>query len=143
MLNFLPLEEEDLLNLLPDGTYDFLVKESVKHRAPSGNLSIKLTLGIYDNKGAERIIFCYLSQNYMLLLKHFCDSVGLDSAYQSGALSPEICVNRSGKCKVITEHPEEGSTYQPKNVVKDFIKADNKINMVVTKDDFVDSELPF
>jgi hypothetical protein len=140
-MDFTPQSEEDILNLLPDGEYEFLVKASEKHLSKSGNLSTKLTLSVYDAQGRDHTTFCYLSPNFMFLLKHFCDATGLEDAYATGKVTPEMCLNRTGKCKVIIEQPAEGTNFLPKNVVKDFLKP--KFADKDSKPDFVDSDISF
>ena len=85
-LNFNPQTEEQVLNLLPDGEYPFYVYDAENWIGKTGKESIKLTLKVIDQNGAERSVFCYLSPNYLFLLKHFCDAVGLQEAYQKGNL---------------------------------------------------------
>ena len=144
-LSFNPLSEVDILNLLPEDEYDFVVKNADNHRSmKTGNQSIKLTLGVYDKAGRENTVFCYLSPNFMFLLKHFCDSVGLEESYEKGILNPAICVNRSGRCKILIEEPEVGTNYMPKNVVKDFIKSTKNATVKTEEvDTFQDADIPF
>lgn len=144
MLSFAPLSDDDLLNLMPDGDYNFYVKDAQTHRAQNGNVSIKLTVAVIDNKNMERLIPCYLSTNFMLLLKHFTDAVGIESAYQSGRLTPEMCLKQNGRCKIIREEPKEGTNYPPKNVIKDFIKrnAGQSKSVSPPDSDFINDELP-
>lgn len=140
MLQFTPKNEAELFDLLPEGIYSFKVMESALHVSQSsGNQSIKLVL---DVKGHE--IKCYLSVNYLFLLKHFCDATSLEDAYAQGTLSPDLCRAKTGLCKVIIEQPEEGTNYFPKNVIKDFIKSDSNISE--TKQDIdpaFNDDLPF
>lgn len=146
MLNFSPQSETEILNLIPDGEYDFVVYESVKHLSKSGNISIKLTLNVFDNNKQIHTIFCYLTSNFMFLLKHFCDSVGLEEAYSKGILSPEMCGGKRGRCKVIIEDAQEGTSYPPKNVIKDFLKPNSLQFTSGTGEivpDFEREEIPF
>lgn len=121
-LSFTPKSENELFDLLVDGVYPFKVVDAAPHTSQTtGNQSIKLVL---DVKGHE--IKVYLSVNYLFLLKHFCDTVGLEDAYKQGKLSAELCKNKSGLCKVIIEEPAPGTNFFPKNVVKDFVKSDGE-----------------
>lgn len=144
MLQFTPETEEELLDLMPDGEYDFYVKESEKYvNQKNGNQSIKLTLGIINHRNIEKLLNCYLSVNYKLLLKHFCDATGLEEHYKKGTLSPEHCKNQSGKCKIITEI-QEGTNYPPKNVIRDFVKrVPGAQNTAPPVNDFIDDTIPF
>jgi len=141
-LSFNPQSEVDILNLMPDGEYDFVVKSADNHRSmKTGNQSIKLTLSVYDKAGKENTVFCYLSPNYMFLLKHFCDATGLEGAYEAGNLSPELCFGKSGRCKIAIEEPAEGSNYLPKNTVKDFVKGAKSVT--VDNSEFINDAIPF
>lgn len=144
-LNFSPQSEEEVLNLLPTGEYDFLVKNAEHYTAPStGNQSIKLTLSVYDANGVEKTLTCFLTVKFMFLLKHFMDSVGLSEQYNAGNLSAEMCLNQSGRCKVIIEQPKDGSPYGPKNTIKDFIKKSDAVSLPAEqKNDFIDDTIPF
>lgn len=120
-MEFTPLSEIDVLNLLPEGDYEFKIKDAVTHRNnANGNESIKLTLSIYDKHNIERNVFCYLTVKFMKLLKHFMDVTGLQDQYLSGHLTPSMCIGQSGFCKIGIQE-QEG--YQAKNFVKDFINT--------------------
>jgi hypothetical protein len=143
-LEFDPLTEEQLFNLMPAGDYDFYVKGAEKHLSKSGNMSIKLTLAVYDANGKEFTIPCYLTTKYMFLLKHFMDAVGLDREYNQGKLTPEICFNLSGRCRVEVEEPEEGSPFFPKNVIKDFLKGGAKaVQSAPMSEPGLNDDIPF
>ena len=140
MLSFQPLSEEELQTLLPEGEYEFSVKHAESHISKtSGNKSIKLTLAVYNEKGKEFLLFVYLTVNFMRLLKHFCDATELSEKYLLGRLSPEECIGKNGIAYIGIEK-QEGTTYPPKNVIKDFIKQKKDKTQVV---DFIDDDLPF
>jgi hypothetical protein len=145
MLEFEPKSEQELLNLLSEGEYDFHVQSAenwVSHS--SGNKSIKLTLYLYTPDGRQFVNYTYLSQNYLLLVKHFCEATDLEQYYNSGKLTPELCIGKKGRCKVIIKQPKEGTTYQPQNAIKDFIpRAKMETDKPEVKSDFVDSDIPF
>lgn len=144
MLSFAPLSEIELLNLMPDGTYDFLVKEANHHRSQTtGNESIKLTLAVYDNNGREHKVYCYLTPAYMKLLAHFCNATGLTQAYEAGSLSAAMCVNQAGKCIIGRDEPEFGSKYSPKNVIVDFLKRESVDPPKSVIDPHLNDDIPF
>jgi hypothetical protein len=146
MLNFDPFDPRDelqLFNLIPDGEYDFIVKDSSDHVSKStGNQSIKLTCAVFDANGMQRIIDCYLSVNYKKLLAHFCSATGLEEECKKGTLNAAMCLERSGKCAIGTDMPEAGSKYDPKNVITDFCKR-TVVPAPVKDDGFGDSDIPF
>ena len=119
-MRFNPLSEEEVLNLLPEGEYDFVVQAAEDKVSQKGNDMIKLTLGIWDKKGQEHTVFDYLAM--MFKIKHFADATGLESLYQSGGYDASDCLGKSGKCKVLQE--EGKGAFPPKNIVKDYIKSD-------------------
>lgn len=122
-MDFEPKEEHELYDLLPEGEYDFYVKGAEKHLSKAGNLSIKLTLAVYNEMAKEYTLSCYLSPKYAKTLKHFCDATGLEEQYKKGSLLPEMCVNMSGRVKVAVREPEPGSNFERQNEVKDFKKG--------------------
>lgn len=150
-MNFNPLSETEVLNLIPAGEYDFLVKEAEDRHSKTGNEMIKLTLAIWDANGNERIVFDYLLDKLMYKVKHFADAVGLEEKYLAGGYSAQDCLNLSGRCKVIVDEPEENSPYPPKNSIKDYCKADKNAAVKLSSnkapqkesEPFIDSDLPF
>jgi len=142
---FDPTDEQALFGLLPDGEYDFLVKTANTHtNSRNGNQSIKLSVQVFAKDGSSKIVDCYLSANYKKLFAHFFRAVGLEEQCKRGAINPEMCVDKTGRCLIATDMPEEGSKYDPKNVIVDFVATGNKVATTTEKkDDFGDSDIPF
>jgi hypothetical protein len=141
-MRFNPMSEQEVLNLLNPGEYDFLVKNAEDTRSKSGNEMIKLTLCIWDNQNREHTVFDYLLEAMMYKVKHFADSVGLESEYVSGAFAAHHCMNKTGRCKIIIDDATD-SNFPPKNAVKDYIKSVAKPIVSNPKNDSVDSDIPF
>lgn len=143
-MNFPPLSEEEVLNLLPNGEYDFLVKAAEDKVSKAGNDMIKLTISIWDDKNIEHTIFDYLLTSMMYKVKHFADSVGLEAEYKAGGYTADHCVNKSGRCKVFIDNPED-SNFPPKNAIRDYIKGTVKIEPPKPHPDqnLFDSDIPF
>ena len=123
MLEFPPLDEREILNLLDVGTYEFYTfKAEDTTSKKSGRPMIKLILKVIDKNGEERTVTDYLIDTMLYKVKHYCDSVGLEEEYKSGNLNAALCEGRSGKVKIIIDEPEEDSAFNPKNAVKDYVK---------------------
>lgn len=146
MYNFEPFDPSDdtqLFDLMKEGEYDFLVKDAKAHiNQKNGNQSIKLSVQVYNADGSSRIIDCYLSVNYKKLFAHFFSAVGLEDACKSGAITPEICINKSGRC-LIGVDAQEGSKFDPKNVILDFVKASPSQQRSQEIDPNFDDNIPF
>lgn len=145
MLTFEPVTEEEVLNLLKAGVYDFEVvfAEDVTSKR-TGNPMIKLTLKVYGEDGRAQTINDYLMPALMYKLKHFCDTAGLEDKFTKGTLAADDCKNASGKCKVKIE---ESEGYSPKNAIQDYVKETkvkaSQSKLVTPAADFVDDDLPF
>lgn len=120
-MQFTPKSEKEVsqFSLIPRGEYDFEVLEASEGPSKSsGNDQITVKLGLYVGD-KRRLVWDYISPAKEYKLRHFCDSVGLLAKYESGALTANDCVGRSGKCKIDIQHDKQGF-YQDKNIVKDY-----------------------
>lgn len=108
------------MGLLPKGEYDFEVSKATDEISKEkGNEMIKLTLGVYSISGDKVTVLDYILEAMAYKLKHFCDAVGLAKEYAEGHITADMCVNRSGRCKVGIE--PETEKYSAKNTVKDYL----------------------
>src|SRR5690349_6886944 len=99
-MRFQPKSANDLYDLLPNGDYEFFVKKASHEISQNTNADmIKLELDIFYN-GRSYIVFCYLQEAMLFLVKHFCDSVGLADKYESGTLTWQDCEKKKGACKI-------------------------------------------
>lgn len=120
-LNFTPKTEEELKGpLFQKGEYDFDIIGAEDTASKAGNQMIKLLLKVYHSDGSVTQVFDYLLETLEYKIKHFCDTTGLAIEYQSGVLDADMCLNRSGKCKLDIQKDKSGQ-YEDKNVVKDYI----------------------
>jgi hypothetical protein len=103
------------------GEYDFTVQAAEETTASSGNDMIKLTLHVFNEAGRHRVIFDYLvnSEKVQYKIRHFADAVGLTRQYESGELSEDDCVERSGRLKLGIK-PANGN-YPAGNDVRDYL----------------------
>lgn len=150
-LSFQPQTEEEVLNLLPAGIYDFVVKEAIDtYSKASGNPMIKLSLELVDASGKERVMTDFILTAFMKKIKHFCDATNLIDKYNSGTLSAEDCIGKTGKLNLIVEEYKSNL----KNSVEDYIKNSgnqpkNSLYRAITEtqppaaSSFVDDDLPF
>jgi hypothetical protein len=119
-LSFTPKSEKDLKTsqLAPEGTYDFDVLESRDRLSKSGNAMIEVKLGIYTGERITHHVYDYLLPQMEAKLRHFCDSAGLLTKYESASLEAADCKGRSGKCRIVQT---QDAGYDPKNTVKDYV----------------------
>ena len=126
-MNFPPLTETEIQTamLLADGVYDYQVIKSEDKVSQAGNEYISLILGVFDCNGKEHPIYTNLC--LAKLIKHFCDVNGMGDVYQSGSVSSNQCMSKSGGKVVIgfkAEKPNpKGGMYKAKNVVLDYVVA--------------------
>lgn len=152
MYTFTPMTEEEIdsASLLTEGTYDFEVKKSIRKLSKSGNAMSEILVIVYDKDGKQHSLFDYLVFSQVPLcirkVKHFCEAVGLIDQYNKGELSEDFG-GYSGKLQIgiSDEKPNpNGGVYPKKNIVIDYIKADNaKENLAEKKDEFFSDDVPF
>lgn len=121
-LEFEPQTEEQVLNVWPEGEYDYFVKKSEPWVSQkTGKSSIKLTLSLVNDAGEEKTQNVWLSSGFMFLVKHFADSAGEDlvAKYKVGGYNAADCQDRSGRLFL----GKEDNNGRPQNVVRDFLKA--------------------
>lgn len=120
-MQFQPKTESEIreASLAPDGEYDFDVLEASDKTSKSGNQMIAAKIGVYGGSHVRWHVYDYLLPLMEAKLRHFCDTTGLLSLYESGRLRAEDCVGRSGKCRIKTKKAE--GQYGAKNVVDDYV----------------------
>lgn len=116
-----PKSEKELqeANLAPAAEYDFDVLSAEDLYSKAGNPMIKVKIGLYVGDKVRNHVYDYLLAAMEAKLRHFCDTTGLLSRYESGQLEAADCVGRSGRAKIVIE-PAKGS-YAAKNVVRDYV----------------------
>jgi hypothetical protein len=153
---FTPLSDEelDLMDLVPEGEYDFEVIKSQRKTSKKGNPMCELQLQVYDKEGRSHIIFDYLVFSSVNLnikkISHFAKAVGLHEQYMKGSL-PEEFHSFSGKCLIgiQDEMPKDsGGFYPKKNIVVDYIKRSETVRSSTQRakidvEDFKDDDIPF
>ena len=120
-MTFAPKSEKEVQEgaLAPEAEYDFDVLDAEDTISKSGNPMIKVKIGLYIGDKVKNQVFDYLLPAMEAKLRHFCDTTGLLSRYESGTLEAADCVGRSGRVKIVIEPEKNG--YPAKNVVKDYI----------------------
>jgi len=119
-MNFRPKTEKELESerLLPQATYPFEVMQADEQTSKKGNAMIALKLTIYGQEMSIPV-YDYISDSFMAhRLRHFCYSVGLTAAYESGKLTAIQCVGRQGYAAITIE---DDGKFPAKNVVRDYI----------------------
>jgi hypothetical protein len=126
-LRFQPRTEADIkkAGLAPAGDYPFeVLQASEEISKKSGHPMIKVKLGIYNGERVGAHVYDYLIASMESKLRHFCDSTGLLAKYESGTLTAQDCVGRSGLCRLIID--DRDPAYEPKNAVKDYVSRKAK-----------------
>jgi len=119
-MTFAPKSEKEVSesSCAPVGEYDFDVLNAEDAISKSDNPMIKVTIGLYIGDTVKNRIFDYLLPAMEAKLRHFCDTTGLLSRYESGQLEAADCIGRSGRVKIGIE---PAGQYPAKNVVKDYV----------------------
>lgn len=120
-MRFEPKTEKEIAEamLLPDGEYDFVVVKAEDTKSKKTGVDmIKVTIGVYQPDGTQRLITDYLMGSFPRKLRRFAEGIGLLAQYEMGELHSEECEGRSGRCKVVIKHQDD---YDPKNEVKDYV----------------------
>lgn len=148
IFSFNPKTDEEIAALqnqalMPNGTYSFSVKGySNTPSKKTGNPMLTLTLAVIDHEGKQVEIkdFFVNIENMAFKLKHFCASIGMSEAYESGNLDPHLCIGKKGKLMIGTqkgkEKPDGTGFFNDKNCVKDYVQK-------VEQTGFVDDIIPF
>ena len=145
-MKFAPKTEKELkkMNIVQKGDYNFDVLTAIDTRSKAGNPMIEIRIGLYtDIDGAVNVrLTDYILEKLPSKLRHFCDTTGLLSEYESGDLTADMCTGRSGKCRIIIEDDE---TYGLQNKVKDYVCRPAKplSGQGQTGKNIEDDEIPF
>lgn len=122
MPSFIPKSESDLNaeRLLPKGEYDFEIGKAENKRFSTGSEGIALTVNIFTQDGAIRLVNDNLifMESCMFKLSNFCKATGLYEHYKAGRLDAADCVGRNGRCKLDIEPEGE---YPAKNKVTSYV----------------------
>lgn len=149
-MKYSPKTEEELQKegLLPDGIYSYQVMKSEDKVSKAGNEYTAITLKVWDNEGAEHLVFTNMA--LIKLLKHFCDANGMSAQYLSGNIPAEDFMYKAGGRVVIGLEGEKpnpmGGMYKAKNIVKDYTVDATPSGMKPLpskSDDFFDDSIPF
>jgi len=141
-----PMSDEQLavMNLLPDGEYQFEVTNAEDTKSKSGNDMIKLTLTVWDAEGRQHTVYDYLLEAMPKKLKHFAKHLGLITKYESGELLADDCIGKCGTLDLIIQEDKSGK-YPPRNSVADYVEKKDFVNhgSPVKEGDLFDDDLPF
>ncbi len=126
-MKFTPQTEEQIAleGLIKKGDYNFeVIKAEEKPSKNTGRPMIQLTVKIFPDDGADRILTDYLTEGMAFKVRHFCAATNQMQEYEAGTLGSDECVGKTGRCKVGIETDPTGQ-YQPKNKISDYL-ADPK-----------------
>jgi len=142
--NVVTEEEINHKNLLEPGIYQFQVLNAEDCISKRGNEMIKLVIKVWDKDNHKPyIIYDYLLEAFPHKIKHFTDVTNLAHRYQSGVLCAEDCINNIGYAHVVISSGD--GEYPDRNSIKDYVKSDEKINMLPNnqQDILEEEDIPF
>lgn len=118
-MRFQPQTDEQIAEagLLPEATYDVEVVEAIEKQSKSGNDMIVLELRVYTD-GGHRDLTDYVVSNLAWKVKGAAKGFGLLAEYESGELSANDFLGKSGKAKIGRQGPS--GDFGPKNVIKGY-----------------------
>ncbi len=140
-------QELAVMNLIPEGQYQFEVVIAEDTQSKSGNDMIKLKLNVWDSEGRQHTVYDYLLEAMPKKLKHFAKHAGLIVKYESGELLADDCIGKCGTLELIIQEDKTGK-YQPRNSVVDYLESKGFINQesaatLVTEADLFNDAIPF
>ncbi len=137
--------ELSVMNLIPEGEYQFEVQSAEDTTSKSGNDMIKLVLCVWDSEGRQHTIYDYLLEAMPKKLKHFAKHIGLLDKYESGELLATECIGKCGTLHLVIQEDKTGK-YPPKNSVADYLEKKDFVAQAstpVTEADLFDDSIPF
>jgi hypothetical protein len=105
-------------NILPQGEYFFEIARAEELISKNNNVMLKLTYMIEVDD--ERYWLCdYLSEKIPWKIKHFMYALNMSENYEFGEITPEDCLGKRGKFKIVQEYSEK---FGVQAVVSQYIK---------------------
>ena len=119
-MHFQPKSEQEIAEskLWKTGVYDFEVLDAFEKTSKAGNPMIELKLRLSDGV-RTRIIWDYLLEETPEKLRHACAVCGLLDKYETGVLSNDDFVGKTGKLRLIVEKGK--GRYADKNAIADYL----------------------
>jgi len=111
------LDEE---RLLPEAEYPFEISGAEEKTSKKGNEMIELTVRVFKPDGTFELVTDYIMEAMPYKLLHCCETTGLKDKYNSGDLTADEFICKSGHLKLIIQ-PE--GDWPAKNSVKDYISS--------------------
>lgn len=123
-MRFTPATEEQQerrsFEPFPAGEYDYEVDAAEETQSKAGNAMIKLTLNVFNQDGAKRVVFDYLLETAAWKIKQFAASCGLLTKYETGLIEAYEMVGKTGRLKLRVESSEQ---YGDQNKVAFYLAA--------------------
>lgn len=136
-MRFTPKSESEIAadNLWPAGEYGFEVLDqgsvfgkethTVERQSQNGTDMIQLVLKVYNSDGRFQTFRDFLMESMPGKLRHACEACGLLSQYETGVLTAQQFIGKSGYLKLKIEKDKHGQ-YPDKNAVHDYISPGEK-----------------
>ncbi len=121
-MRFVPKTEEECArgDLLPEGTYETVVRAAEEQTSKAGNDMLKLTLDVYGPDGVV-VVWDYLLEKMAHKLRHFCYACGLEKKYEAGTLTAEDCEGHTVATEIVVKKSKDPK-YSDQNAVEDYQK---------------------
>ena len=121
-MKFTPKSDKELAEerLLPEGEYPFEISGGENTISKSGNDMIKLTVRVFKDDGTFNLVDDYLLEAILYKVSHACKACGLQDKYESGQLSGEDFIGKTGMLKLGIQKDKDGN-YPDRNTIKDYI----------------------
>lgn len=135
-MKFQPKTEKQIAEdgLRKAGVYSFEIVDAVEAVSKKNNEMIKLVVRLYNSGGDDcGTITDYLLESLAYKLRHAAEACGLIEKYDSGFLSSDDFIGKTGELKLTIKKDKTGQ-YPDQNVVSDY---------VVKKSVELDDDMPF
>jgi len=154
-MQFVPKTDKELseMNLWPIGEYGFEILEyaalgqnnySTKDTvSKKQNEMIQLVVRVFHEDGRSIVIIDYLLESMAFKLKHAAYACGIGDKYETGKLSANDFIGKTGNLKLKIDKDKDGK-YPDKNSVADYIppKEQNQSTLSESPPNYED-EIPF
>lgn len=122
-MQFKPKTEKEIAEegMVPPGEYDFEVVEAVEKLSKNNNEMIELKLWVFDQNGKRRTTMDWLLESMAHKLRHATEACGLLSDYETGSLTADDFVGKTGRLKI--EMQAAKGNFAARSSVVDYLVA--------------------
>lgn len=144
MFTYTPLSNEQIdsyRKILKPGIANFTIISASEKTSKAGNPMIEIKMHVWDSEGTQGQLLDWLvgAPEMAWKLKSFCQSIGNESLYESGEISPLTLINKSGQLKIGLKKDNDGND-RPR--VVGYVHQTNVANISGDTND-LDDDCPF